>query len=93
MRRPLSSVVSPTSSCSRGGTPPRPLRFHADDVAGHPPTIIINTLRLSFPAREVRGLSLPRDDRGIHGEAEHSMVSANFILQRADTRPYNLQVR
>ena len=42
---------------------------------------------------EVRGLSLPRDDRGVHGEAEHSMVSANFILQRVDTRPYNLQVR
>ena len=54
MRRPLPSVVPPTSSCSRGGTPSSPFRFHADDVTGHPPTIIINTVRwVSQPGRLV----------------------------------------
>ena len=89
MRRPLPSVASPTSSCSRGGTPSSPLRFHADDVAGHPPTIIINTFRLSLPAREVRGLSLPRDDRGVHGEAGqcqlHLTACGHSPLQPAST--------
>ena len=89
MRRPLPSVVSPTSTWSRGVTPSSLLRFHVDDVSGHPPTISTNALRSDTEHKGrrlvtvletfVAFVSLLYDDRG---EVEGSVPTFTCSLVR-----------
>lgn len=81
------------------------VRVHINDVNGHPPTISINALDSDSgdkgrrtvtilenqkPGTFVAYVSSQDADRGVNGEVECSVASANFTLQRVHTRLYKL---
>ena len=69
-----------------------PLRFYANDVTGHPPTISTNALRSDSKHKGrrlvtvletfVAFISFLHDDRGIHSEVEGSVPTSGcpFVL-------------
>jgi len=78
---------------------------HIDDVNGHPPSISINALDAGGndegrrtaevlenqpPGTFVAYMSAEDADRGVNGEVDCSVASANFTLERVHTRLYKL---